>query len=302
LEPGTGLLYIADMREVEDAGIGGFETIHQLVGTGVDKGDAGADGTGCGLVEIGEVAQLGSGGGESIAHGGHADNHKMHKTVAADGDKTAVEGEGVVVVDVAHQELLGERFVRIDNGGFETVVRLLLKGVEEKGGSGGTEHEIALGQLVALGAELTHLLPTTDIERVVSGLIVLAKNEDVGGGVDLTGAERVGTDAAAPIERDRRLNAEGLEAGAEQLEQRRAVGIGQNDHGEHFESIVSGNGPEQGQEFTAAAQNEDMLFEAIAGKAVTTTNDGAAAEEFGQLPQEVLPDTNHVGLKLKLLV
>jgi hypothetical protein len=33
-----------------------------------------------------------------------------------------------------------------------------------------------------------------------------------------------------------------------------------------------------------------------------TTDDGAAAEEFGQLPQEVLPDTNHVGLKLKLLV
>ena len=130
--PGVGTGAEGDVREVEESVVVSLEVVGFGVGVGVDEGDAGADGFGL-AVEVGEVAELGGGGGHGVAHLSHAYYDEVDVALAVGGDEAAVEGEVGGVVGVAGQGLQGDGLEVVEEGGFECGVRFLREGLEYLG-------------------------------------------------------------------------------------------------------------------------------------------------------------------------
>ena len=168
-----------DMRELEEVMVMGFEVVDFLFGEGVDEGDASTYGFSGGGVEVWEVAELGSCGGEGIAHGCHADNDEVNIALAVGVDKAAVEGVGFAVGAVAYEELLSDGFEGVDDGGLKAGVGFLGEGLEQAGGDVVAEIEEALSHLDGIAAKVAGGVPAGDVAVVVRRFVVLAKDEDV---------------------------------------------------------------------------------------------------------------------------
>ena len=212
------------------------------------------------------MAYLCRGGGEGGAHGGHANDDEVDEAVAVGGEEQAVEGEVVGDGGVAYEGLARDVFVAVDDGGFEVGVRLLWKGAEQLAGDVLVDIEEALGYLGGVAAEMAHGVPAGYVEAVVVGFVVFAEDEDVGGQLYLAGAQRGLVGALAVVD-DKGDGASAVgEVGEEVFAQLPGVAFGEDEDGLALDDGETVGVEEEVDDFAAAAKDEDVVFEIVAGE------------------------------------
>ena len=153
---------------------------------------------------------------------------------------------------------------------------------------------MALRHLDGVAAQMVQFVPAVDVECVMLFFVVFAEDEDVRGVFDLAGAQVVVEVAAAVVEDQRELALLGGELLQDAVAQNRGEEGGEDDDVFVSQVFVVGNGFEQADGCLAAAENEDVVVEPIAGESLEVAV-AAAGEDVGYCGNEKRGDEQEAG-------